>query len=108
MLTRSGIAYDLNISPHIHEIDYKDNKIKYIFSSNLYKEKFIEKLEENRKQISEGLSKRYGFKIMNHIISDLKLYSKIEKRGFLIEANEERYECLNIIVLDGLNQIVKN
>ena len=45
-LTRSGVAYNLEKSPHKITINYGDNDtIIYTFSSQLYINKFISKLE---------------------------------------------------------------
>ena len=103
-LTKSGVAYDLTISPHKLEIEYdNDHKMIYTFSSQLYKNKFMEKLEEHRDKVNRSLSKRFGFNIENNLLCDIKLYTTIEKRGFLLDNTKERYECLNIIKLDGIN-----
>lgn len=101
-LTRSNVAYDLNISPHRMIMEYSNNhKIEFVFSSDLYKRKFEEKLIDNRIKINESLSNRFGFSIENDVLSDLKLYTTIEKRGFLIYQNELGIECLNDIILNG-------
>lgn len=108
-LTLSGIAYDLNISPHKKKINYtQNNYIIYTFSSDLYRRKFEEKLEDNRKVINDSLSKRFGFTIENNILCDIKLYSSIEKRGFLLRNSKEGFEWLENIKLDGKNLIMKN
>lgn len=108
MLTRNGIAYNLKLSPYEVIVNYnKNEQIKYKFSSNLYKENFENKLLSNRDSISTSLSKRFGFIIVNEKLCDLKLYSSIEKRGFLIETKEGFIECLNTIKLDGQNKIQK-
>lgn len=108
MLTRNGIAYNLRLSPYEYTMNYSNGEsIRYKFSSLLYKDKFIEKIESNRESINTSLSKRFGLNISNEILCDLKLYSSIEKRGFLIETKEGYYKCLNIIVLDGQNKIQK-
>ena len=104
-LTRSGIAYDLTISPHKLVLDYEKHSIEYVFSSEFYKTKFLEKLEDNRNTINQALSKKYGFTIENNILSDIRLYSHVEKRGFLLNSNGKSYECLNIIKLSGVNLI---
>lgn len=101
-LTKCGIAYDFNISPYKVTIEYPENdEMTYTFSSNFYKEKFMDTLEENRKRINDSLTKRFGINIEMNILADVKLYSTIEKRGFLIENQKEKFECLNIIKLDG-------
>ena len=106
MLTRNGIAYNLSLSPYKVTIKYdKDDHITFKFSSQLYKDNFQNKLKANRENIKNSLSKRFGFIIVNEKLSDLKLYSSIEKRGFLVETKEGIYQCLNTIKLDGQNKI---
>lgn len=108
-LTRNGVANDLSISPYHYLVRYSTlDEVVFIFSSELYKNKFIERLEDNRKVINESLSKRFGFDIVNNKLCDLKLYLTIEKRGFLIKDNKGKYECLNTTRLDGHKLIVKN
>lgn len=108
-LTRNGIAMDIRLSPYKHKINYRKNSyIIYVFSSEFYKGKFVERLEENRQKINGSLSNRFGFEIANDILCDIKLYSMIEKRGFLIKNTKEGFECLNDIILDGKNLIAKN
>lgn len=108
-MTRSGIVYDLTQSPHNSIVPYKDNtSIKFIFSSELYRDKFEEKIEENRKKLNESLTNRFGFTIENDKLCDIKLYAQIEKRGFLIETGEESIVCLSNIRLDGHKLIPRN
>ena len=107
MLTRSKIAYDLNISPHKTVVVYDDSVIEYVFSSNLYKESFLNKITEHREKIGNSLSNRFGFQIKCDKLADLKLYTTIEKRGFLINVDGEKIECLNNITLDGSNLIMR-
>lgn len=107
-LTRSGVAYDFNVSPHKITVDYNDERITYTFSSNLYKTKFIDKLEENRKVINNSLTKRFGITLEFNLLADLKLYTTIEKRGFLIEDDSGKHEWQNTIKLSGNLRIMKN
>ena len=107
-LTRYGVAYDLETSPFECEVYYTE--IRYLifkFSSQLYLDKFKEKIEDNRNKINDSLSNRFGFTIKNDVLADIKLYSSIEKRGFLIKGKEE-YKCLNNIILNGVNLIQPN
>lgn len=104
-LTRNNIAYDFKISPFIHNVEYENKSYRYVFSSELYKNKFIERIKENRETINSSLSNRFGFKIKNDILADLVLYRKIEKRGFLVFINEEELTCPENIILDGKNLI---
>lgn len=102
MLTRAKVAYDFNISPHRHIICYGDGEmLEYVFSSDLYRRKFIERHEANRESIAESLTKRFNISIRNDVLADMKLYTTIEKRGFLIFKGVEKIECLNNITLDG-------
>ena len=107
-LTRSNIAYDLNLSPHKITLEYWDTTITYVFSSELYRNKFFEKLAGHRASINVSLSNRFGFAIVNDLLSDLKLYSSIEKRGFLIYKGLVKIECLNDIILDGHKLMSRN
>lgn len=100
-LTRANIAYDLNISPHVHEVEYPGYKVKYYFSSSLYLRNFKTRMHDNRKNIAASLSNRFNFAFKSDVLADMKLYITIEKRGFLIEKNSEKIECLSDIILDG-------
>lgn len=109
-LTRSGIAYNLEISPHRLILAYGEEDVEYVFSSNRYKEIFLRKIDDNRFKIHQSLSKRYGFTIVGtiNLLADIKLYAMTEKRGFLIKNKEESYKCLNTIRLDGLKMTSKS
>lgn len=100
-LTRRGVAYDLNISPHRLEVPYGSETIVYVFSSELYKRKFYDQFLDNREVIGASLSKRFGFEIQNDLLCDLKLYTTIEKRGFLILKDGVKFVCRENIILDG-------
>lgn len=108
-LTVCGIAYDLRVSPYKTKINYTQNYyITFIFSSELYKRKFEDRIESNRISINESLTKRFGFEIENNPLCDIKLYTSIEKRGFLLRNSKEGFEWLENIKLDGKNLTVKN
>lgn len=101
-LTRSKVAYDLTISPHMMEVPYDHgDTLVYVFSSELYKNKFYNTLFDNREKINESLSNRFGFSVVNDVLCDLKLYISIEKRGFLILKDKEKMVCVKDIILDG-------
>ena len=108
-LTKSQIAYDFNISPHKHSITYSDGEtLTFIFSSNLYKGKFKEQLQKNREKFNTSLTNRFGFEVINNKLCDIKLYSTLEKRGFLIYKGLVKFECLNNIILDGQTLTERN
>ena len=101
-LTRANIAYNLNVSPFKISMQYDSFNMDYVFSSELYKRKFIERQKENREKINQSLSNRFGFAVDVPILADLKLYTTIEKRGFLIFKDGEKIECLEYLTLDGM------
>ena len=107
-LTRGGVAYDFNMSPYRYNVDYGYSSITYVFSSNYYLGNFVDRMKSNRDKINQSLSRRFGFTVNNDILCDLKLYSSIEKRGFLIYKDGERFECLSTITLDGVNLTTTN
>ena len=108
-LTKDGICYKLKESPYTHIINYDSEEIIYYFSSMMYKTKFIAKKCEFREKINKSLSSRFGYEIKNNLLSDLKLYLQIEKRGFLIaNSNGDIIDCKKLIILDGQKVIKKN
>ena len=103
ILTRGNVAYDFNKSPFTLEVPYESGDVyTFVFSSELYMNKFYNALFDNREKISTSLSNRFGFTIVNDILCDLKLYLTIEKRGFLIFKNEEKIEWQKDIILNGV------
>ena len=100
-LTRNNIAYNLHESPYRLEVPYEDQNLTFVFSSNLYKTNFYNRFLDNREKISESRSKRFGFHVENDLLSDLKLYTSIEKRGFLVIKGEDKIVCQENITLDG-------
>lgn len=100
-LTRGGVAYNLTESPHKLEVPYEGETLTFVFSSALYKKKFYERFIDNRLYISDSLSRRFGVLFKNDILSDIRLYVSIEKRGFLILRNGDKFECQEDIILDG-------
>lgn len=100
-LTRNNVAYNLNESPHRLEVPYDQQTLIYVFSSEFYKTNFYNRFLDNREKISESLSKRFGFRVENDLLADLKLYTSIEKRGFLIIKGEDKIVCQENITLDG-------
>lgn len=104
-MTRGGVVYNLEESPYRYNVNYAGCSITFVFSSDFYRTNFIRKFKNNRKKINQSLSNRFGFLIENDLLSDIKFYISIEKRGFLIYQNGERFECLRSVKLDGQNLI---
>lgn len=109
MLTRAGISYDFDTSPYKLKVEYNNGcELTFTFSGEYNLNSFKNKLNDNREKINNSLTNRFKIELECDILCDIKLYALIEKRGFLIEDKEERYECLNIIKLDGLMPTIKN
>ena len=100
-LSRRKIAYDFNVSPYKEVIQYDSHTVKYVFSSELYREKFTDRLAAHRVKINDSLSNRFGININMILLSDIKLYTSIEKRGFLLEVDGVKVPCQKHITLDG-------
>lgn len=102
-LTRGGICHDLKVSPFTVTTYYQhtNDYITYCFTSELHRVKFLERMDAQREKIENSFTKRFGYAIKHNLIADIQLYQLIETRGFLIQINGEKIECLNNIKLDG-------
>ena len=100
-MTKNGIEMNLHLTPWVYSQVYPNGQtVVYCFSSELYRNKFIERQEHNRDQINGSLSNRFNIIFENIILCDLVLYKRIEKRGFLIQLNGEEL-CQNEVKLNG-------
>lgn len=90
MKTIRGIYNNLNES----EYDYTYNGVTYYFSSMLYKNKFIECLEDYIENETDKYSTKFKSNIDGDIVFGVILYSKIEKRGFRVVIDGEEYNNL--------------
>ena len=108
-MSRNNVAYDFRISPHRLAVPYREQTLCYVFSSELYKRKFYDRHLENRESINESLTKRFGFNVDCEMLCDLKLYSSIEKRGFMIieERTGQEFLWLDNLTLDGGRLIMR-
>ena len=107
-LTRNGIAYNFHSSPYEVEVKYKNFNLIYRFSSKNNVNKFLNKQKENRTIINNSLSKRFKINLILDFIADLKLYSTVETRGFLIISEGNKLECQEEVIFDGLKVMKKN
>lgn len=109
MLTRGGVCYDLVKTPFESTQTYTNQgEMVFKFSSEYNLNNFNNKFKENREKINTSLSKRFNLNINCDLLADLKLYEKIEKRGFLIVGESESIECLNNTTLDGMIMTTRN
>ena len=108
MLTRSNVAYNLHISPHREVIPYGDTNVEYVFSSDLYRRKFLEKREANRKDIELSLYNRFGVILDCSILADLRLYKHTEKRGYLLFCDGKEVVCQSNLRLECGRMILQS
>ena len=87
MQTIRGIYNNLSESTY----DYVYNGIKYYFSSKVYMEKFINRLEAFIDEEVDKMQVKFKTKVSADNVFAIKLYTLIEKRGFLIEINGKEY-----------------
>ena len=71
----------LQESKHIVE----ERGICYYFSTELHKQNFIKRLEENRREVADRIYKRYRSCIHSDYLADIYLYQKVENRGFYVK-----------------------
>ena len=93
-MTKDGIEYNLTISPYIVKVKYKDIIFSFMFSSELYKNKFINMRAAHNERILLRLKKltKSNLEIKEfNMYSDITLYNMIEKRGFLIIESNDKY-----------------
>lgn len=107
-LTRNGIAYNFYSSPYEVEVKYNNFNLTYRFSSKNNVNKFLSKQKETRLKINHSLSNRFKINLILDFIADLKLYSNVETRGFLIISEGINLECQEEVEFDGLKVMKKN
>lgn len=85
MKTVNGIYYDIKDSDYVYE--YKN--YRFYFTSEVYKRKFIERLNDEVNIESLKFYERYKIDADISEMIIIKLYQKIEKRGFRVEKDFE-------------------
>lgn len=106
MKTRNGIYYDLNESVYKHHS--KEMGLTFVFSSDLYLCKFEEQFKLHRKDFNLKHSVRFKINVNFKVLPDIILYSKIEKRGFLILSERGQALCQNDLILNGERVTLKS
>lgn len=104
-MTRAGIYWDLKKSHYCINLTYYKMPVRFYFSSLTHLNKFSDRYLEMREYTETWMRKRF-FVAMNYdLLSDIRLYSQVETRGFYLEINGEGMECPEEIYLtfDGLN-----
>lgn len=75
--------------------------ITYHFSTEIHKDRFVERLENYRADVRQKLSKRYRVAANIPLLADICLYRLIENRGFYIECKEGVYTWPEQVELSG-------
>ena len=90
MITAKGIYLDLNDSTYF----YRVNNFKFYFSSRVYRQKFIDRLNDYVKSEKLKFEQKYNVTLQNSYFFLFMLYAKIEKRGFRVENLKEVYNFM--------------
>lgn len=102
--TRHNIYYRLEASP----FTFDTGEFTACFSSRLHLRKYREAYLENRDLLNYSLYKRFGMSITQNLLADLKLYMRIERRGFRIIYKGVAYTCLDKLQLNGGSLTLKS
>lgn len=87
MQTTRGIYNNISESTY----NYSYNGITYYFSSKVYMDKFIERLEPFIDEEVNKMQVKLRTKVNADNVFAIRLYSLIEKRGFLIMIDGKEY-----------------
>ena len=94
MITKRGIYYDLNDSTYILKVE----GLTFYFSSDFYRMKFAESFVKYIESETLKLKVKYSCNINATKMLLLKLYQKIETRGFKVVYEGKHIEEINLIV----------
>lgn len=90
-MTKDGIEYNMDITPYIFTQKYERFDLTFKFSSELYMNKFMLKVQANRKvKPFKMLYPAHNIKLDVKIIDDVVAYERIEKRGFQVIKRENK------------------
>lgn len=93
MITKRGIYYDLNDSTYTLKVE----GLTFYFSSEFYRMKFAESFVKYIESETLKLKVKYSCNINATKMLLLKLYQKIETRGFKVVYNNKDIEEINLI-----------
>jgi YHS domain-containing protein len=100
---RPIIYRDLKKSPYKIIV----NNIEFIFSSEFYKNKFKENVDNFIENFKLEFESRFQLKVDLKKYASIVYYTKVEKRGFLIVVDSEVVEWQKNIILDGQIKTMK-
>ena len=94
MITKRGIYYDLNDRTYTLKVE----GLTFYFSSDFYRMKFAESFVKYIESETLKLKVKYSCNINATKMLLLKLYQKIETRGFKVVYEDKDIEEINLIV----------
>ena len=101
MQTKDGVCYDLHESPFTADVD----GYTFHFSSRPHREKFLDRLDAETAAVNGSLTRRFGFEVHARPWAALRLYRKIETRGFLVADSLDleggELDCPDCLRFDG-------
>jgi len=100
LITKGGVYCDLSISTYLHNIHYEDSVLHLHFSSRFNRDRYIEKVLENRIKTKFNIAEKNNITLDTNKMADLVLYSKVENRGFYCTIKGETFTCLKNIIFD--------
>lgn len=103
--TRDGVYHDLKQSIYTAS----RGEVVFFFSSNYYRNKFFEQLEEQRKEFDSHLNKKVDEHFLNlNWLADIHLYKRVEKRGFYVKIGCEEVAWLELCRYASWNVMWQN
>ncbi len=97
MKSARGVYYDLVESTY----KYKYKNITFYFSSQFYLNKFETLQYDYIKYINNKMRLEFGTKVDFTILALIKLYQRIEKRGFRVLVDDKELSNYDIKIIGG-------
>lgn len=97
MKSARGVYYDLSESTY----KWKYKNITFYFSSNFYLTKFITLHFDYVDYINKKMKLEFGVRVDYSILALIKLYQRIEKRGFRVLVDNKEIQDYDIKIIGG-------
>lgn len=99
MKTAYGVYYNLSQSEWFHEV----KGIRFVFSSEFYLTNFIRESSNAVERFNRAMNKVYKntYQIEMDVLALVRLYLRIEKRGFYLIIEGVEVTCLDDLVFAG-------
>lgn len=97
MKSARGVYYNLLESTY----KFKYNNLTFYFSSQFYLTKFIATHFDYVDYINKKMKIEFGVKVDFSVLALIKLYQRIEKRGFRVLVDDKELQDYDIKVIGG-------